>query len=92
MLRSYQLSHSEFNLVMIVREIEYGEIGEIEVSIEEQEHLPLAITDKERQLIEYVRNGHQAITLLTVHQSEPQYAEIDFERMGFRCRKKIKFD
>jgi hypothetical protein len=85
-----KLTQQEYDLVLVMREIKYGEIYGIELAsgIQDKE---LDVSPSTKALIQAIRDGENDIGVLTVHNKEPVNAEVDYKSKGFCCRKKIKF-
>ena len=77
-------------LLRTTRELQFGEIFGVEIDPRTR-MVHAQVSANERDLAHFIEDGNCYIDVLTVHQSEPVTAELDYENRGFRCRKKIKF-
>ncbi len=84
-----RVSGEERKLIETIRKIEFGEI--YSPKVEDREHSEVAeVSGNVSDLLDLIRTG-MPISIITIHQSEPVYAEVDQLVDGFRCRKKVRF-
>ena len=84
------VSKHEKALLDAIRSLGYGEMYSLDVQ-DGLYDVPETVTPAESDLLDFIREGHPHIDVLTVHQGGPSYAECDFRLNTFRCRKKVKF-
>lgn len=84
-----RISGEERRLIETIRKIGYGEIYSPKVEIQPHTEI-LEVSANIADLLDLVRSG-TPISIITIHQFEPVYVEVDQLMDGFRCRKKIKF-
>ena len=84
------LSLPEANLVDTIQFVQFGELFGVEIPSEENT-LERQVSPAMLELILYIRTGCQYIDVLSIHNGQPTFAETDFKKNGFRCRRKVKF-
>lgn len=84
------LSVPEIKLLNAVRDLGFGEIFGADVP-DAPCTLMMDLNEAEWKLVNWLRAGHTHIDVLSVHMGMPALAETDYEKDGFRCRKKTKF-
>ena len=81
----------EHLLLVAIRDMKFGEMYDVDIPECDDKPVQEELTPCQRDLIEAIRNGLQEISILSIHNGEPAFAETDCVIRGFRCRKKIKF-
>jgi hypothetical protein len=84
-----RISGEERKLIETIQKIGYGEVYSPKVETGPQTEI-LEVSANVADLLDLVRSG-APISIITIHQYEPVYAEVDQLMDGFRCRKKVKF-
>jgi len=83
------VSGEERRLIETIQKIGFGEI--YAPKMEGQQHSEAAeVSANVKDLLDLIRSG-APVSIITIHQNEPVYAEVDQLIDGFRCRKRIKF-
>ena len=85
-----KVTKRELELIGTIRKLGYGELYGVEIE-DGYRSIAAELSTCEADLIDFIRDGQQEISVLHIHQSQPAYAETDFVSHGFRCRKKTKF-
>jgi hypothetical protein len=85
---SIQVSNNVEQLILTIRSLNFGEIFSVNPDLEENVR-EMEVSANEKALIDTLHE-HRKIDIITVHQGEPVYAEIDKVTNKFRCRQKIK--
>lgn len=89
MLSLNTVTPREYDIVMLVRAIEYGELLEVDTISPETGSRPIKLTWAETKLLEQCRD-HLFIDKIVMHQGLPTYVEVSGETAGIRYRRKIK--
>jgi len=85
-----QMPQAVGKLIQTIREIGYGEMYGVELNMATPETI-MDVSHNERDMVRFILDGNPYLDVLTIHDSQPVYAEQDFASRGFRCRKKTKF-
>ena len=88
LISSMIVSREEDLLLRTMDDIAYGEIYSVLIS-PSLHCMEIQVSPARREVIETLREGTE-ISILSVHQKEPVYMEIDERNNDFRCRKKTK--
>lgn len=86
---SYTVSIAENDLLISITEVKYGEVFNIEVPDAPPE-VQVVITDNQRLLIDFIREGNRKIDTISVHEGQPVSVEVISIIRGYRCVKKIR--
>jgi len=85
------ITQREKDLIEAIREVKFGEMYGVEIQSQSYFSEHVILTPSQHDLIQAIRNGLQDISVLSIHNGDPAFAEVDEVINGFRCRKKIKF-
>lgn len=88
MLSLIKIPYTMWELLETIRSLGYGEMFGVVVR-DDPQTVQVEVNENERDLIKWLEENSE-IDILTVHNGKPVLIETDFERCGFRCRKKLK--
>jgi hypothetical protein len=83
-------SHTEAELIGAISDLMYGEITGVHVPDDERISTEVLVTEKQKALIDAIRDGISTIEKIVVHEGEPMQIEYIQSINGFRCIRKFR--
>ena len=86
------LTPSEQALILTIREIGYGELVDLELDdISGGQPQKVSLTAAEEKLLKLIWDGNGFFCLIKIHDGQPAYAQVPYNRHGFHGTKLYKF-
>lgn len=87
-----ELTGNELNLIKAIRAVEYGQLNNVEIIEGGERQYSEQLTEPQKRLLTFIRNGNRFFHVLMIHQADPQYGDYPVEFFGFEGRKRAKFN
>ena len=90
---SMTLTPTEAHLVSDIKDLQYGEILNVELESDGRPSIQTTLTRQQQELVKLIRSGVVSFRRIKVHQADPMYAEATgTTQHGFDCIKLTKFN
>lgn len=89
-----KVTPEEKDLIDDVRDLQYGEIYDIELDKGGQPNILVSLSRPQHELVKLIREGMRFFHSVKVHQGEPAYAEVpgQTKRGKYRCKRLLKLN
>ena len=89
-----KLTDTEKALIDDIKDLQYGEIEEVELDGDGRPQFIAELTRQQNDLVKLIRSGIQSFLTIKIHMSDPTYAIVPGQtRSGrWKCKKLYKFN